>query len=82
MVLSNKAAARAQAEWVLVGGKESKSVERGWVIVPDKSKDRKSGPIVEEPERADKVLARCVGPPTAKSRRARRTTPKTNNHPD
>lgn len=60
VTLTKKELRQADDEWVVVGLKESKSVEKGWVIVADKTKKTPSGPIVEEPERVDKLLARYV----------------------
>ena len=59
--MSKKQLRQADDEWVVVGLKESKSVERGWVIVNDKTK-KPVGPSVEEPERVDKILARWATP--------------------
>ena len=57
VTMTKKQLRQADDEWVVVGLKESKSVERGWVIVADKTK-KSQGPAVEEPERVDKILAR------------------------
>lgn len=55
VTMTKKQLRQADDEWVVVGLKESKSVEKGWVIVADKTK--KSAAPVEEPERVDKILA-------------------------
>ena len=57
VALTKKQQWKENDEWVVVGLKESKSVERGWIVVPDKNK--KPSPDRGEPERVDKILARC-----------------------
>lgn len=57
VTLSKKQLRQADEEWVMVGLKESKRVEKGWVIVADKTK-KATAPPVEDPERVDKILAR------------------------
>lgn len=52
--LTKKQLWKENDEWVVVGVKQNKSVEKGWVVVPDKSK----GKPVDEPDRVDKILAR------------------------
>ena len=52
--LTKKQLWKENDEWVVVGLKQNKSVEKGWVLVPDKSK----GKPVDEPDRVDKILAR------------------------
>lgn len=52
--LTKKQLWKENDEWVVVGVKQNKSVEKGWVLVPDKSK----GKPVDEPDRVDKILAR------------------------
>ena len=52
--LTKKQAWKENDEWVVVGVKQNKSVEKGWVVVPDKIK----GKPVDEPDRVDKILAR------------------------
>lgn len=59
VVLTKKAAREADAEWVMVGLSETKSVERGWVVVPDKKKPAHAE-LAEKEERIDKVLS-CYG---------------------
>ena len=54
--LTKKQLWKENDEWVVVGVKQNKSMEKGWVLVPDKSK----GPPVDEPDRVDKILARYV----------------------
>ena len=56
VTMTKKQLRQADDEWVVVGLKESKSVEKGWIIVADKTK--KSAAPVEELERVDKILAR------------------------
>ena len=57
VALTKKQQWKENDEWVVVGLKESKSVERGWIVVPDKNKKPSRDRGV--PERVDKVLARC-----------------------
>lgn len=52
--LTKKQLWKENDEWVVVGLKQNKSVEKGWVLVPDKIK----GKPVDEPDRVDKILAR------------------------
>jgi len=52
--LTKKQLWKENDEWVVVGVKQNKSVEKGWVVVPDKIK----GKPVDEPDRVDKILAR------------------------
>ena len=54
VALTKKQQWKENDEWVVVGVKQNKSMEKGWVLVPDKSK----GPPVDEPDRVDKILAR------------------------
>ena len=54
VTLTKKQLWKENDEWVVVGVKQNKSMEKGWVLVPDKSK----GPPVDEPDRVDKILAR------------------------
>ena len=61
--LTKKQAWKENDEWVVVGLKESKSVERGWIVVPDKAKRKPDPPPIEEPDRVDKILARCASHP-------------------
>ena len=58
VTMTKKQLRQADDEWVVVGLKESKSVEKGWVIVADKTKKSSGSAKVEEPERVDKILAR------------------------
>ena len=48
--LTKKQAWKENDEWVVVGLKESKSVERGWIVVPDKAKRKPDPPPIEEPD--------------------------------
>ena len=61
--LTKKQAWKENDEWVVVGLKESKSVERGWIVVPDKAKRKPDPPPIEEPDRVGKILARCASHP-------------------
>jgi hypothetical protein len=54
VTLTKKQLWKENDEWVVVGLKQNKSMEKGWVLVPDKNK----GPPVDEPDRVDKILAR------------------------
>jgi hypothetical protein len=54
VTLTKKQLWKENDEWVVVGLKQNKSVEKGWVLVPDKIK----GKPVDEPDRVDKILAR------------------------
>jgi hypothetical protein len=54
VTLTKKQLWKENDEWVVVGLKQNKSMEKGWVLVPDKNK----GPLVDEPDRVDKILAR------------------------
>ena len=57
VALTKKQQWKENDEWVVVGLKESRSVERGWIVVPDKNKKPSRDRGV--PERVDKILARC-----------------------
>ncbi|MDA9098545.1 hypothetical protein N9L76_06380 [bacterium] len=52
-MLSKKQLWKENDEWVVVGSKQNKAMEKGWTVVPDKNP-----PPVDEPERVDKILAR------------------------
>ena len=52
--LTKKQLWKENDEWVVVGSKKNKSMEKGWVLVPDRSRR----PPVDEPDRVDKILAR------------------------
>ena len=52
VALTKKQQWKENDEWVVVGLKESKSVERGCIVVPDKTRN----PRATVPERVDKVL--------------------------
>ena len=52
-MLSKKQLWQENDEWVVVGSKQNKAMEKGWTVVPDKNP-----PPVDEPERVDKILAR------------------------
>ena len=54
VTLTKKQLWKENDEWVVVGLKQNKSMEKGWVLVPDKNK----GPPADEPDRVDKILAR------------------------
>ena len=54
VTLTKKQLWKENDEWVVVGLKQNKSVEKGWVLVPDRSRR----PPVDEPDRVDKILAR------------------------
>jgi hypothetical protein len=54
VTLTKKQLWKENDEWVVVGLKQNKSMEKGWVLVPDKN----TGPPVDEPDRVDKILAR------------------------
>ena len=56
VTLTKKQLWKENDELVVVGLKQNKSMEKGWVLVPDKDK----GPPVYEPDRVDKILARYV----------------------
>jgi hypothetical protein len=57
-VLSKRECAVADAEWVMVGLKESKSVEKGWVVVPEKKTVVEHKMPVDKQVPVDKMLAR------------------------
>jgi hypothetical protein len=55
VTMTKKQLRQADEEWVVVGLKESKSVEKGWVVVADK---KPAAAPDNPPERVDKILAR------------------------
>jgi len=64
MVVMTKKAAKQQPrcdddDWILVDDTKARTVEKGWVVVPDKKKTDPDE-ILGIPERIDKVLA-CYG---------------------
>ena len=61
MVVMTKKAAKQQPrcdddDWIMVDDTKARTVEKGWVVVPDKKKTDPDE-ILGIPERIDKVLA-------------------------